>query len=145
VLHAKRKWFQVTWSSARSPTGMHGLNMAFKVAGYAVVASCMVPSDLEFSSFTNRHARFEHGIQSRWLYHRRFPRCLLGQRRSSRFDGSRSGSLIEAKTSERPFTRPPRLPIAKPPQRGRRSPAYAFGFPQSLRCCPFGLELPSSP
>jgi hypothetical protein len=59
-------------------------------------------------------------------------------------NGSRNGSPNETRISERPFTRPSRLSIAEPPQRGRRSPAYAFDSLPNLHRCPFGPKLPSS-
>ncbi len=37
VLH-KEKWFQVTKVTAHSPTGMHGLKLAFEDAGYPAAA-----------------------------------------------------------------------------------------------------------
>lgn len=34
----KEKWFQVTKVTAHSPTGMHGLKLAFEDAGYPAAA-----------------------------------------------------------------------------------------------------------
>ena len=103
----------------------------------------MVPSDPLSSLFSNRRARFERGIQmSRPLppslattTFRRLPVDAL--------EGVCKLGLIEADVSERPFSRPRRLPVLPGNHSGVNDPDLFLLRPAQPSTDPFGLWAPS--